>query len=167
MSAVSGCLATPYFGRRAESFTVVRLRAACRRTRAAAVLTGPCTGAHSALYGLGALPLQRPQAPACEGLGSGMRWIMKRRRALVAAAVLTLLTSLAFAAPPANATVGLHVSGRNIVEANGGNFIMRGAAHPHVWFPTQTSSFAAIKAQGANVVRVVLSGGRWTPANGV
>src|SRR6266545_108389 len=92
---------------------------------------------------------------------------MKRRCALAAAAVLALLTSLVVAVSPANAAVGLHVSGRNIVEANGSNFIMRGAAHAHVWFSSQTSSIANIKSQGANVVRVVLSGGRWTPANGV
>ena len=41
---------------------------------------------------------------------------------------------------------------------------MRGASHAHTWYQTQTSSFANIKALGANTVRVVLSGGRW-PAN--
>jgi mannan endo-1,4-beta-mannosidase len=95
---------------------------------------------------------------------------MRRRCALAAAAVLALLASMMVAvavAPSANAAVGLHVSGRNIVEANGSNFIMRGTSHAHVWYQSQTSSFANIKSLGANVVRVVLSGGRWTPANGV
>src|SRR3954449_8881269 len=63
---------------------------------------------------------------------------------------------------PASAAVGLHVSGRNIVEANGQTFVMRGVSHEHTWFANQTGSFANIKALGANTVRVVLSGGRWT-----
>ena len=93
---------------------------------------------------------------------------MKRRCALAVTAVLALLASMTVAvAPSANAAVGLHVSGRNIVEANGSNFIMRGAAHAHIWYQSQTSSFANIKSLGANVVRVVFCGGRWTPANGV
>jgi mannan endo-1,4-beta-mannosidase len=56
----------------------------------------------------------------------------------------------------------------NIVEANGQTFIMRGVNHGHVWFTGQTSSFANIKAAGANSVRVVLgSGKRWGPSNDV
>jgi mannan endo-1,4-beta-mannosidase len=67
-------------------------------------------------------------------------------------------------AAPAHAAVGLHVSGTQIVEGNGSNFIMRGVNHPHVWFPQQTSSFANIKSFGTNTVRVVLgSGQRWGP----
>jgi mannan endo-1,4-beta-mannosidase len=60
---------------------------------------------------------------------------------------------------PAYAAVGLHVSGTNIVEANGQVFVMRGVNHPHVWFTDQTGSFADIKALGANTVRVVLGSG--------
>jgi mannan endo-1,4-beta-mannosidase len=45
---------------------------------------------------------------------------------------------------------------------------MRGVNHPHVWYTGQTSSFAAIKAAGANTVRVVLgTGKRWGPSNDV
>jgi mannan endo-1,4-beta-mannosidase len=45
---------------------------------------------------------------------------------------------------------------------------MRGVSHAHVWYPTQTSSFANIKALGANTVRVVLgSGQRWGPSTDV
>ncbi|GAA0429242.1 hypothetical protein Acor_40030 [Acrocarpospora corrugata] len=90
---------------------------------------------------------------------------MRKRIALAGATVITLLVSLFVTALPAEAAVGLRVSGRNIVEANGNNFIMRGTSHAHVWYPSQTSSIANIKAKGANAVRVVLSGGRWTPAN--
>ncbi|MFL6118006.1 hypothetical protein [Actinophytocola sp.] len=64
--------------------------------------------------------------------------------------------------PPAYAATGLHISGTDIVEANGQPFIMRGINHEHFWFQSQTSSFANIKALGANTVRVVLgSGQRW------
>jgi mannan endo-1,4-beta-mannosidase len=45
---------------------------------------------------------------------------------------------------------------------------MRGVNHPHVWYTNQTSSFAAVKALGANTVRVVLgSGKRWGPSSDV
>jgi mannan endo-1,4-beta-mannosidase len=61
------------------------------------------------------------------------------------------------------AATGFHISGRYLLDANGSNFIMRGINHPHTWYPTQTSSFANIKAASANTIRVVLSGGgRWT-----
>ncbi|WP_329426187.1 cellulase family glycosylhydrolase [Streptosporangium sp. NBC_01495] len=86
---------------------------------------------------------------------------MRIRLALLAALLLPFLVSI----PPAHAAVGLHVSGTRIVEANGNAFVMRGTSHAHTWYPTQTSSFANIKSLGANTVRVVLSGGRWT-ANG-
>ncbi|MFL6126255.1 glycoside hydrolase family 5 protein [Actinophytocola sp.] len=62
----------------------------------------------------------------------------------------------------ASAATGIHVSGRNIVESNGNSFVMRGTSHPHAWYSSQTGAFADIKSLGANTVRVVLSGGRWT-----
>jgi mannan endo-1,4-beta-mannosidase len=76
----------------------------------------------------------------------------------------TTLLLLLFGLAPwrAQAAVGFRISGRNIVDANGNNFIIRGISHAHTWYPSQTSSFANIKATGANTVRVVLSGGRWT-----
>src|SRR5690242_3755420 len=97
---------------------------------------------------------------------------MKRQLAAVLAAVLaaaaSIVVSVLVLSQPASAAVGLHVSGRNIVEANGQNFIMRGINHEHVWFTSQTSSFANIKATGANTIRVVLgSGKRWGPSNDV
>ncbi|MET8161363.1 cellulase family glycosylhydrolase [Sphaerisporangium sp. NPDC005289] len=89
-----------------------------------------------------------------------------RTAAAATAALLALLVSMLAAAPPAGAAAGLHVSGRNIVEANGGTFVLRGVSHAHTWYASQTtSSLAGIKSLGANAVRVVLSGGRWT-ANG-
>ncbi len=89
---------------------------------------------------------------------------MKKKITLVGSVLLALMTSMVVLAQPAQAAVGLHVSGARIVEANGNNFVMRGVNHAHVWYPTQTSSFANIKSFGANTVRVVLgSGQRWGP----
>jgi mannan endo-1,4-beta-mannosidase len=75
--------------------------------------------------------------------------------------MLAFVAAFLVVAQPAQAAVGIRVSGSNIVEANGSTFIMRGTSHAHVWYQTQTSSFANIKSLGANTVRVVLSGGRW------
>ncbi|HEU5470290.1 MAG TPA: cellulase family glycosylhydrolase [Actinophytocola sp.] len=89
---------------------------------------------------------------------------MKKRTTFATATVLALLASLLVLVQPAAAAVGLRVNGTRIVESNGNTFVMRGVSHPHIWFPQQTSSFAAIKATGANTVRVVLgSGQRWGP----
>ncbi|HST86345.1 MAG TPA: cellulase family glycosylhydrolase [Kineosporiaceae bacterium] len=87
---------------------------------------------------------------------------MKRKFITLTVAVLSVVGSFFIATQHASAATGLHISGTNIVEANGKTFIMRGVSHEHTWFANQTSSFANIKAAGANTVRVVLSGGRWT-----
>ncbi|MEU8664412.1 glycoside hydrolase family 5 protein, partial [Actinoplanes philippinensis] len=87
---------------------------------------------------------------------------MKRRLATIAAVLVTLTAAVLTVVTPAYAATGLHISGRNIVEANGSTFVMRGINHMHTWYAGQTGSFADMKAAGANTVRVVLSGGRWT-----
>lgn len=87
---------------------------------------------------------------------------MKRQLGILGTVVAALAASIVMFVSPAYAATGLHISGTNIVESNGSNFIMRGINHEHTWFTSQTSSFANIKATGANTVRVVLSGGRWT-----
>jgi mannan endo-1,4-beta-mannosidase len=81
--------------------------------------------------------------------------------AMCAAAVLAV-AAVGYGAPAAYAATGIHVSGRSILESGGSAFVMRGTNHAHAWYPSQTGSFAAIKGLGANTVRVVLSGGRWT-----
>ncbi len=60
--------------------------------------------------------------------------------------------------------VGLHVAGTDLVEQDGTPFVARGVSHAHTWYPTQTpTAIPAIRAAGANALRVVLSdGGRWT-----
>ncbi|MDQ7910588.1 cellulase family glycosylhydrolase [Phytohabitans sp. ZYX-F-186] len=93
---------------------------------------------------------------------------MKRQLTVLGVALVAAAASVLMFVRPADAAVGLHVSGTNIVEANGQRFVMRGVNHPHVWFTGQTSSFANIKALGANTVRVVLgSGKRWGPSTDV
>ncbi|MFG3436613.1 cellulase family glycosylhydrolase [Nonomuraea sp. NPDC047897] len=79
------------------------------------------------------------------------------------AALLALLGALLLVPQPAAAAAGLRAGGTRILEANGNAFVMRGTNHAHTWYTSRTGSFAAIKAAGANTVRVVLSGGRWTP----
>lgn len=87
---------------------------------------------------------------------------MKRKLVTLGAVLLAAAASILVFVPPAAAAVGLRISGTDIVEANGQPFIMRGVNHPHVWYTNRISSFAHIKAAGANTVRVVLgSGKRW------
>ncbi len=76
-------------------------------------------------------------------------------------AVVLIFLSIGTAQPLAQS--GFRISGRQLVDANGNNFIIRGISHAHTWYTGQTSAFANIKSVGANAVRVVLSSGdRWT-----
>ncbi|GGM87423.1 hypothetical protein GCM10007977_106730 [Dactylosporangium sucinum] len=58
---------------------------------------------------------------------------------------------------PAARKLGLHVSGREVVEGDGSPFVMRGISHPYAWMQDQRQAFADIKRLGANTVRVVLT----------
>ncbi|MFJ8582843.1 cellulase family glycosylhydrolase [Micromonospora sp. NPDC093277] len=88
---------------------------------------------------------------------------MKKILSVAGAALLTVLTAVFAFGQPAHAAAGFSVSNGKLYDANGTEFIMRGVSHAHTWYPQQTSSFANIKALGANSVRVVLaSGDRWT-----
>ncbi len=89
----------------------------------------------------------------------------KSLAATVLGTAAATLAALAVAMPSAHAATGIHVSGTNIVEGNGNSFVIRGTSHAHTWYASHTEAFAGIKSLGANTVRVVLSGGRWT-ANG-
>jgi mannan endo-1,4-beta-mannosidase len=89
-----------------------------------------------------------------------------RKPAVTVGAVCAALIAFVFAAtqsarsaqspPAAQSRVGLHVSGPNIVEANGNSFVMRGVSYPYAWHKNQNQSFADIKKLGANTLRVVL-----------
>jgi len=77
--------------------------------------------------------------------------------------VAALVLALVFQLPAESQASGFHINGRHLYDANGNRFIMRGISHAHTWYTNETSSFANIKAKGANAVRVVLSSGdRWT-----
>src|SRR5258705_10709857 len=90
---------------------------------------------------------------------------MKTKLGLVGAALVALVASIVVAIQPAQAAVGIRVSGGRLLEGNGTPLVLRGINHAHTWHPTQTNSFANIKAAGANSVRVVPNGGPWHPAN--
>ncbi|MDG4780012.1 cellulase family glycosylhydrolase [Micromonospora sp. WMMD961] len=88
---------------------------------------------------------------------------MKTRLSAVGAALLALLVAMLAFGQPAHAAAGFSVANGKLYDANGSEFVMRGVNHAHTWYPQQTSSFADVKALGANTVRVVLSSGdRWT-----
>lgn len=84
--------------------------------------------------------------------------------ALIVSLLVLLPSSPALAEPDAPAP-GFHISGRDLLDANGNPFVMRGTSHPHVWYQGETGSYAEIAGLGANTVRVVLgSGQRWGPS---
>jgi len=85
-----------------------------------------------------------------------------QKKGFFIAAILFLMICLGIGTAQLQAATGFHISGRNLLDANGNNFIIRGISHAHCWYTSQTSAFANIKGTGANTVRVVLSGGRWT-----
>ncbi|MFF0233264.1 cellulase family glycosylhydrolase [Micromonospora sp. NPDC005254] len=88
---------------------------------------------------------------------------MKTRLSAAGSALLALLLAVLAFSQPAHAAAGFSVAGGKLYDANGTQFIMRGVNHAHTWYPQQTSTFANVKALGANTVRVVLaSGDRWT-----
>ncbi|WP_410812292.1 cellulase family glycosylhydrolase [Micromonospora sp. 067-2] len=88
---------------------------------------------------------------------------MKTRLSAAGAALLALLVAVLAFGQPAHAAAGFSVAGGKLYDANGAEFIMRGVNHAHTWYPQQTSTFANVKALGANTVRVVLSSGdQWT-----
>lgn len=82
----------------------------------------------------------------------------------VSLAALLGLVVAGFNAAQAAPAVGLHIENGKLVEKNGTPFIARGVSHAHTWYASQTASaIPAIKAAGANALRVVLSSGnQWT-----
>jgi mannan endo-1,4-beta-mannosidase len=71
-------------------------------------------------------------------------------------------------APPSG-TGSLSVQGGKLLDGRGNQIILRGVNHAHTWYTSQTASaLPAIKAAGANSVRVVLAGGArsdWTKSS--
>ncbi|MET7420961.1 cellulase family glycosylhydrolase [Dactylosporangium sp. NPDC005555] len=80
--------------------------------------------------------------------------------------VLAVLAGALLAPAKANALVaahtGIHVRDGRLVEANGSDLVLRGVNHDVMWYPDRNSAFAAIKAAGANAVRIPLGiGHQW------
>ena len=59
------------------------------------------------------------------------------------------------------ATGGFQVSGTKLYDANGNEFVMRGANYPHAWYTSEyETAIPAIASKGFNCVRIVLSNGQ-------
>jgi len=88
-------------------------------------------------------------------------------RAVVLTAIMLVVVLVSVTVSPAQAWAagGFRIAGGRLVTAGGAPFVMRGTNHMYTWYPAQVGAFAAVKALGANTLRVALSGGRW-PANG-
>jgi mannan endo-1,4-beta-mannosidase len=84
--------------------------------------------------------------------------------AVLALAGLAGTAGLGVSAAAAATPVGLHIENGKLVERNGTAFVARGVSHAHTWYASQTpTAIPAIKAAGANALRVVLSSGnQWT-----
>ena len=89
---------------------------------------------------------------------------MKTKIGIVLTTVAAIVASVVVAMQPAHASVGIRISNGRLVEGNGQSLVLRGVNHAHTWYKGTTDSYPAIKAAGANAVRVVVSGGRWQPA---
>ncbi|MGC9668331.1 cellulase family glycosylhydrolase [Planosporangium sp. 12N6] len=91
----------------------------------------------------------------------------RRGLTTVGAILVALLVCGLVGTPPARAaTTGLRVADGRLVEANGRDLVLRGINHAYTWYPGRTGTFAAIKAAGANSIRLSLAiGRRWKPAS--
>ncbi|WP_228973360.1 cellulase family glycosylhydrolase [Streptomyces sp. DH12] len=104
-----------------------------------------------------------------------------RKRLATAAGALLAMAATALTAPHAaraadpgvtstpaagaeRAAAGFQVRDGRLLDANGGDFVMRGVNHAHTWYTSTTpKALKDVKALGANTVRVVLAtGDRWT-----
>ncbi|NYF57833.1 cellulose binding domain-containing protein [Micromonospora purpureochromogenes] len=75
---------------------------------------------------------------------------MRKRLSVAGAALLTVLAAVFAFVEPAHAAAGFSVANGRLYDAGGTEFVMRGVNHAHTWYPQQTSSFANVKALGAN-----------------
>ena len=82
---------------------------------------------------------------------------------LIKSAGVTLASLIA-----TQALAGWSVSGTQVLDPNGKNFIFRGINHAHTWYADKTpQAISDIAATGANSVRVVLANGtQWTRNSG-
>lgn len=80
---------------------------------------------------------------------------------LVVAMVITISPRIATVDAATDSTYGFHVSGSQLLDANGNPFIMRGMNHAHTWFKDQSATaLKAMASLGCNTARIVLSNGK-------
>jgi mannan endo-1,4-beta-mannosidase len=88
-------------------------------------------------------------------------------RAVLAAFLVTLAVMFVGASPARAAdvagTAGIRVHDGRLVEATGSDLVLRGVNYDFISYPNENGSFAAIKAAGANAVRVPLGIGHQWP----
>src|SRR5262249_38477562 len=85
-------------------------------------------------------------------------------RAALAALLVTLASAFVSASPAraAGSVAGIQVRDGRLVEATGSDLVLRGINHDFMWYPNKNSVFPAIKAAGANAVRLPLGiGHQW------
>jgi mannan endo-1,4-beta-mannosidase len=88
---------------------------------------------------------------------------MKRGLATLLAMITTANVLLTRSAQPA--PHGIRVRDGQLVDGTGGELVLRGINHAFTWFSKQNGSFAAIKATGANSIRIPLAIGHRWPGN--
>lgn len=71
-------------------------------------------------------------------------------------AIFSILGALSIIGQTAFGAVGFTVSGSNLIDANGNNFIPVGVNNPHVWFDTDAfNALPTLAAKGVNCIRIV------------
>jgi mannan endo-1,4-beta-mannosidase len=86
---------------------------------------------------------------------------MKRGLATLLAMITTASVLLTRSGQPA--PNGIRVRDGQLLDGTGAELVLRGLNHPYLWFGQHSGSFAAIKAAGANSIRIPLAiGQRWT-----
>jgi mannan endo-1,4-beta-mannosidase len=86
---------------------------------------------------------------------------------LLAVVVPVVLAAALLGGVPAHAagdTAGIRVRDGRLVEATGSDLVLRGINHDFIWYPHENSAFPAIKAAGANAVRIPFGIGHHWPA---
>lgn len=84
-----------------------------------------------------------------------------RRRWMVVGLIMALFLSLVPSGKMQAANGGFQVNGTKLYDANGNEFVMRGANFPHAWYSNQyQTAIPAIAAKGFNCVRIVVADGQ-------
>lgn len=83
--------------------------------------------------------------------------IRKIRMTFMVAIILALVVPF-IASEQTHAANGFYVSGTNLKDANGNNFVIRGVNNPHAWFDTPAyNALSTISSKKVNAVRIVWS----------